>query len=83
MVLVVSLRTRGSVILGGRTFLGVFVVGVDGVATEIFGFYAGEELGVYGGSGFAETFFSEGDEFLVAEEDEEFLVVDTEDDFFL
>lgn len=64
------------------TFLGIIVV-VDGVTTEIFGLYAAEELGVYSGGGSAQTFFGEGDELLVAEEDEEFLVVDAEDNFFL
>lgn len=65
------------------TFLRVHVVVVDGAATEVFGLYASEELGVYRGGGFAETLFCEGDEFLVTEEDEEFFVVDAEDDFFL
>lgn len=68
---------------GGSTFLRVRVVVVDGATTKVFGLYAGEELGVYSGGGFAETLFCKGDEFLVTEEDEEFFVVNAEDDFFL
>lgn len=68
----------------GDTFFGVDVVVVDdGVTTEVFGLYAGEELGVYSSGRLSETLFCEGHQFLVAEKDEEFFVVDAEDDFFL
>lgn len=46
---------------GGKrecTFLGVVAVVVDGAATEVFRFYAGEKLGVYSGSRFAKALFS-------------------------
>lgn len=43
---------------GSCTFLGIVAVVVDGAATEVFGFYAGEELGVYSGSRFAKALFS-------------------------
>lgn len=68
---------------GWNTFFGVDIVIVDGLATKVFGLYAGEELRVYSSGRLSETLFCEGHEFLVAEKDEEFLVVDTEDDFFL
>lgn len=40
------------------TFLGIVAVVVDGATTEVFRFYAGEELGVYSSSRFAESLFS-------------------------